>query len=127
MSRLSERCEAELERFIAGARNCEPDERGYALVSVPRFRAGCWVSQDSIPSVIREIRTAMGAQLWFTKHGPAWAQWRLLPLDIEEQAALEREGGLPFLLATYAFSLGASTNYDFLRHPEINIFSRGVM
>jgi|SRR5215831_13884571 len=122
-SKLQERCEIEFERYVAGVYSSEPDHCGHVCASVPWARGGWCFTKAGIPGLIREIRAALDARIWFSKHGPGWAQ--PLPLG-EDCVAMLRMGGPPHLLGLYAFSLQLM-NYDYLGHPQLYDFCCGVM
>jgi hypothetical protein len=122
-SNLQERCELEFERYVAEVCNSKPDDWGIATASVPWARSGWCFTQDAIPHLIRKIRAALDAQVWFSKHGPSWAQ--PLPLGAD-YVAMIRGGGPLHLLGLYALSL-EMMDYDFLAHPQFYDFCRGVM
>jgi hypothetical protein len=80
---------------------------------------------DELPKLKRRVRNALRARAWFSRQGPAWAQ----PLPLNED---ERENILcssyfqRHLVMFYSYSLDAN-DYDYLHHPLLYDFARGVM
>jgi hypothetical protein len=98
-------------------------KQGRIIVSSPIFDGPLPIAD--IPKLKRRVRAALRARASHSRHGAAWAQ----PLPICE---IEREkllcGGYfhMHLVAFYSYSLDAN-DYDYLNHPLLNDFARGVM
>ena len=122
-SLLQERCELEFERYVAGIHASKFDDLGMACVSVPWARSGWGITKAGIPHVIGDIQAALDARIWFSVHGPDWAQE--LPLGDECYPMMEASG-LLHLLGRYGFSLWL-LDFDYLTHPQIYEFSCGLM
>ena len=75
------------------------------------------------PHLIRDIRAALDAKVWFSEHGPDWAN--PLPMGAE-CAVLFRARGPLYLLGAYAFSL-QMLYFDFRTHPSFHDFGCGAM
>jgi hypothetical protein len=121
---LEERCALQFEKYVAKILDSKPDDRGFIYPSVPWANEGCGITRAAIPGVIREVRVALDATVWFAKHGPAWGQ--PLPLGIKECADLIRPQGAAHLLGCYAFSLQLF-HYDYRRHPGPHDYFCGCM
>jgi hypothetical protein len=106
-SLLQQRCELEFENYIAGVLNSKPDCCGQAGADTPWGPSG--FTQAGIPHLIRDIRRALDAKVWFSEHGPDWAN--PLPMG-RECAALFRARGPLYLLGAYSFWL-QMLNFDF--------------
>ena len=118
---LQERCELEFERYVAEIRDSRPDHLDMITVRTP-WSDGLTIMLAGIPYLIRDIRTALDAVIWFDKHGPSWAG--RLPMG-NECIALLRASGPQYLLGNYAFSLQL-LNYDYLTHPQLYDFCCGA-
>jgi hypothetical protein len=94
-----------------------------ACASVPWARSGWGITKAGIPHVICDVRAALDARVWFSKHGPDWAQE--LPLGDECYLMMKASGPL-HLLGRYGFSLWL-LDFDYLTHPQIYEFCRGLM
>jgi hypothetical protein len=118
-SSLQVRCELEFERYVAEVGKTKFDDTGQVSLKTP----WAWYSAFSKAGLIAQIRAALDARAWFSKHGPSWAQ--PLPLVEEYFSMLEDDGPL-YLLGHYAFSLEVNS-YEFWEHPLIYDFCRGMM
>jgi hypothetical protein len=120
-SLLQERCEIEFVRYVSRILASKPDCCGQACADTPW---GPWgFTQAGIPHLIRDVRAALDAKVWFSEHGPDWAN--PLPMGAE-CAALFRARGPLYLLGAYAFSL-QMLNFDFRTHPTFHAFGCGAM
>jgi hypothetical protein len=120
-SLLQERCELEFEHYVAGVFASEFDSLGMACISTPYGGQG--IMRAGIPHLIRDIRAALDAKVWFSERGPRWA--RPLPMGQECIALLQARGAL-HLLGLYGISLERS-DFDFHAHPQLHDFGCGVM
>jgi hypothetical protein len=116
---LQERCELEFERYVAEVGKTKFDDTGQVSLKTP----WTWYSAFSKAGLIAQVHAPLNARIWFNKHGPGWAQ--PLPLGTEYIPMLEGGGPL-YLLGLYAFSLEIN-DYEYLVHPQIYDFCRGVM
>lgn len=120
---LRERCERAFEDYIKGLYDLKPDEFGMIEARTPWDDDHC-IFRPGIPALIDQIRAALDAQVWFAKHGPYWAQ--PLPLAMKDICPMLRGSGQHCLLGYYALSL-YELDYDYVTHPQIYEFCRGVM
>jgi hypothetical protein len=80
-SLLQERCEIEFVQYVAGVLDSEPDCLGQASADTPW---GVWgFTKAGIPHLIRDIRAAQDAKVWFSEPGPSWGQ----PLPMGRECA----------------------------------------
>ena len=121
-SLLQERCELEFEHYVAEVYAREFDCWGQASVDVPWSR-GWGFTKAGTPHLIRDIRAALDAKIWFSEYGPSWAQ--PLPMGRERTALLQATGPL-HLLGLYANSLQRS-DFDYHTHPQLYDFGCGIM
>jgi hypothetical protein len=122
-SHLMEHSKREFERYVRELRSKKPDELGMIAVRTPWCDAHS-IFERGIPQCERDIRAALDAQIWFSKHGPAALQ--PLPLAEKEYCAMMRGSGPRYLLGYYSFSLQLQ-DYNYLIHPQFFDFARGVM
>jgi hypothetical protein len=118
-SSLYDRCKAEFEQYVAKVQDSKFDAYGQVGIEVPWFH----YSAFSKAGLVHQIGTALAARVWFSKHGPEWAQQ--LPLGFEIPPLLRGSGPLR-LLGHYAQSL-EFLSYNCLEHPQLYDFCRGVM
>jgi hypothetical protein len=115
--RLTKICERALEHYVAGL------HKNQGRTPVPWFHGGVAFTTADIPHLTQQIRAALDCELQFVEQG--WGV--VLPLALEDCAATMFYGGGPgFLLAHYSYSQWCR-EYDFLRHPSLDVYSSGVM
>jgi hypothetical protein len=119
---LQERCEIAFVQYVADVLASEPDCCGQASADVPWGR-GWGFTKAGIPHLIRDIRAALDAKVWFNECGPDWA--KPLPMGRECAALFQARGAL-HLLGRYAFSLQMA-DFDYLKHPQPFDYFCGVM
>jgi transcriptional regulator with XRE-family HTH domain len=116
-----------------------PDARGrrrLGIRSVPFTRSNLFnglrdgrdfilTSGLSLAQLKQRLRAALAARAWFDKQGPAWAT--PLPLREEECAALQRDASNRLKLVGYYGSSLRRLDFDYLAHPLLYDYCRGVM
>jgi hypothetical protein len=121
-SLLRESCELEFERCVAEIYAAKFDCCGQAGVDVP-WSPGWGFTKAGIPHLIRDVRAALDAKIWFAEYGPDWA--KPLPMGRERSALLRAHGAL-HVLGLYANSL-ERLDFDYHTHPQLFEFACGVM
>jgi len=118
---LAECCAREFEQHVDALVNHH--KHGHILVVSPIFTGS--FSIDNVPKLKRLVHNALRARAWFARQGPPWAQ--PLPLSEAEYVAFFLSDSAPlYLVGMYSRSLQAR-DYDFLGHPLLFDYARGVM